>query len=275
MRPSIGMCPATLLTDFGSPSADDIRAALDTSREAGATGVSVWTPHVELLGGASQAAAAVAASGLRMKAVEAAVMWSAGTPAEVLREARSFAELVAAVGATRLLAVCMQPELEDLDRARAGLAVLVEHVSAAGAQTCVEFLPWTGIPDLATAWSIVEPVGSGAGIVLDTWHWQRQPGGPNLALLARISGERIGYVQMCDAAPGEGREIEEAMSGRLLPGDGVVDYRALFATLEQIGADPFIATEIFNGALLAELGQQGFADASIAAASSMAKLVEA
>ncbi len=270
MRAGIGMCPATLLANFETPTADDIRAALDAARAAGATGVSVWTPHVELLGGAEQAAAAVTAAALRMEAVEAAVMWSAGTPAEVLREARSFAELVAAVGATRLLAVCMEPELEELDRARAGLAVLVEHVSAAGAQTCVEFLPWSGIPDLSTAWSIVDPVGAGAGIVVDTWHWQRQPGGPNLRLLAEIPGERIGYVQMCDAAPGEGRGIDEAMSGRLLPGDGVVDYPALFATLARIGADPFIATEIFNGALLGELGQQGFADASIRSASSMA-----
>ena len=77
---------------------------------------------------------------------------------------------------------------------------------------------------------------------------------------------------MCDAAPGDGREMEEAMTGRLLPGEGVVDYPALFATLAQIGADPFIATEIFNGALLAKLGQQGFANASITSASSMAKL---
>ena len=89
-------------------------------------------------------------------------------------------------------------------------------------------------------------------------------------MLAQIPGERIGYVQMCDAAPGEGREMEEAMTGRLLPGEGVVDYPALFATLAQIGADPFIATEIFNAALLTELGQQGFADASIMSASSMA-----
>ena len=116
------------------------------------------------------------------------MVWSTGSPRRSFaRRARS-PELVAAVGATRLLAVCMEPALDDLDRAREGLAVLVDHVSAAGAQTCVEFLPWTGIPDLATAWSIVEPSGSGAGIVLDTWHWQRQPGGPNLALLAQHPG---------------------------------------------------------------------------------------
>jgi sugar phosphate isomerase/epimerase len=264
------MCPATLLANFGEPSADDIRGALEASRDAGATGVSVWTPYLQILGGAEPAAAIVKEVGLQTKAVEAAVVWPTGSPEEVLREARTFARLVAVAGATRLLAVCMEPALDDLDRAREGLAVLVDHVSAAGAQTCVEFLPWTGIPDLATAWSIVQPVGSGAGIVLDTWHWQRQPGGPNLALLAQIPGERIGYVQMCDAAPGEGREMEEAMTGRLLPGEGVVDYPALFATLAQIGADPFIATEIFNAALLTELGQQGFANASITSASSMA-----
>ena len=52
MRSDIGMCPATLLANFGEPSADDIRGALEASREAGATGVSVWTPYLQILGGA-------------------------------------------------------------------------------------------------------------------------------------------------------------------------------------------------------------------------------
>ncbi|HEX4244090.1 MAG TPA: sugar phosphate isomerase/epimerase, partial [Acidimicrobiales bacterium] len=118
-------------------------------------------------------------------------------------------------------------------------------------QVCVEYLPWCGISDLATAWELVEPLGPGAGILLDTWHWQRQPGGPNLELLAQIPGERIGFVQLCDAAAEPGDDaMSEAMADRLLPGDGVVDFTALLGQLDAIGARPFFATEVFNPELV-------------------------
>ena len=156
----------------------------------------------------------------------------------------------------------MEPELADMARARDQLGRLVELGHDAGAQVCVEFLPWSGIPTLAAAWDLVEPLGAGAGILLDTWHWQRQPGGPDPGLLERIPGDRIGYVQICDAAATPvGDSLTEAMSARLLPGDGVVDFAAVFALLRHIGARPFMATEIFNPGLVVERGSGGAAGA--------------
>ena len=35
---------------------------------------------------------------------------------------------------------------------------------------------------------------------------------------------------MCDAAPGTSTDMAEAMTGRLLPGDGVVDFASVIAT---------------------------------------------
>jgi sugar phosphate isomerase/epimerase len=266
MLADVGICPATLLTDLVATTGDDVRRSLDASQQAGAAAVSVWTPHFDLLGGIEPAAKWLSNAGLRVGAVEAAVAWASGTPGAVQREAQLLAAAVAAVGATKVVAVTMDSTLEDPAKAQANLAVLVEHVGAAGAQVCVEFLPWSGIASLAAAWELVEPLGAGAGILLDTWHWQRQPGGPNPALLAQIPGERIGYVQLCDAAPGDGREMIEAMSARLLPGDGVVDFGAVVRILEGIDAQPFVATEIFNPALVGDMGPQAFAHASIATA---------
>ena len=81
-------------------------------------------------------------------------------------------------------------------------------------------------------------------------HWQRQPGGPNLELLREIPGDRIPYVQLCDApatAPGSGEEyLAAALSARPLPGDGVVDIPAVLEALVTIDADPFFAYEQFN-----------------------------
>jgi sugar phosphate isomerase/epimerase len=263
MLADVGICPATLLTDLSRTSADELRQALEAAQLAGIDSLSVWQPHLELLGGTEAAAKWLSGAGFHAVAVEAAVVWANGKPEAVKREAQMFAEIVAATGARKVMAVSMDQALDDLPRARDNLAVLVEHVAALGAQVCVEFLPWSPIPTLAKAWELVEPLGAGAGILVDTWHWQRQPGGPNPELLARIPGERIGYVQLCDAAPGDGRDMIEAMSARLLPGDGVLDFAAVAGILDRIGAQPFVATEIFNPALVADMGQVAFAQASV------------
>ena len=57
--------------------------------------------------------------------------------------------------------------------------------------------------------------------------------------------------------------MDEAMNGRLLPGDGVVDFASVASVLAQIGADPVIATEVFNPGLLTERGLQATAEAFV------------
>jgi sugar phosphate isomerase/epimerase len=239
------MCTATLLVDpFGATEAD-VCAAGEAALAAGFHEASVWADHVPLLSGLD----------LHVEVVEAAMEWASGTPAQAAAEADRFAALALGVGASKIVAVTMDPARPDLGHARENLALVVAAATSVGAQVCVEFLPWSGIPDLATAWELVEPLGAGAGILLDTWHWVRQPGGPNPELLAHIPGERIGYVQLCDAAPGAGEDLmAEAMSQRLLPGEGMVDFEGLLQQLDAIGAHPFFATEIFNPGFVRERG---------------------
>ncbi len=249
----VGICLATLIGDPMMAGPPEVLAAAEAIVAAGVEHTSVWSHQLAMLGDPQRL-------GLRVSVVEATTSWSAGPTDAARAEAEAMIGQAAEHGATKLVAVCLDPTC-DLDVAREGLAMVVEIGSSAGVQACVEFLPWTGIPDLATAWRLVEPLGAGAGILVDTWHWQRQPGGPAPDLLATIPGERIGYVQLCDAAPGDGRSMEEAMSGRLLPGDGVVDAGALAAVLQSTGADPVIATEVFNPSVLAERGVPAFAGA--------------
>ena len=74
-------------------------------------------------------------------------------------------------------------------------------------------------------------------------------------MLARIPGDRIGYVQLCDAALNAGDDLlAEAMGQRLLPGEGVVDFGGVLRQLEAIGAHPFFATEIFNPGFVRDRG---------------------
>jgi sugar phosphate isomerase/epimerase len=230
---------------MGVTTDDQVRAAAEATLAAGFTEASVWAHHIGVVQG----------SGLHIAVVEASTAWATGTPEAAVAEAEHFASTAARVGASKIVAVCMDATWPGIEPAREKLALLVEAAAAIGAQVCVEFLPWSAVPDLATAWALVEPLGPNAGILLDTWHWQRQPGGPNPDLLATIPGERIGYVQVCDAAATPvGDSLTEAMTNRLLPGDGVVDFAGLFQQLDAIGATPFVATEIFNPTLLRDLG---------------------
>lgn len=248
---SVGICTATLLADPMSAGPDDIAAGVEAAVDAGFTTASVWAFQLDHVVG----------RGLDIVCVEAATAWGSGSPADTAAEASTLAETAQQVGADRILAVTMDATLPDMGAARDNLGVVVKAAEQVGAQVCLEFLPWSAVPDLATAWAFVEPLGPNACILLDTWHWVRQPGGPDFDLLHRIPGERISYVQLCDVAPGPpGADLlAEAMSGRLLPGEGTVDFAALKQALTDIGASPYYATEIFNPSIVVERGAKGAA----------------
>jgi sugar phosphate isomerase/epimerase len=247
-----GICTATLLADPLNAEADAVRSAAQAASATGFTEASVWLQHLDALDG----------TGLHVAVVEAAVAWANADRATAEAEAGQLVAAAERVGASTIMAVCLDPPLAGLDDARRNLGVLVALAGDIGSRVCVEFLPWTGIPDLATAWDLVEPLGPACGIILDTWHWVRQPGGPAPDVLARIPGERIGYVQVCDVAADPGADpYAEAMTGRLLPGDGVVDFDGLASHLAAIGATPFVAAEVLNPSLVTELGTEGAAAA--------------
>lgn len=242
---AVGICVATLVVDPMAAGEAEVRAASQAAVAAGFTEASVWAHHLDAVDG----------TGLGIAVVEGVTAWANSDRSTAVAEAERFVAAAERHGASQLLAVCLEPALTDIEQARRNLDVLVAQARDIGAQVCVEFLPCTGIPDLATVWALVEPLGPAAGIVLDTWHWVRQPGGPAPDVLAGIPGDRIGYLQLSDVAAEASPDLMgEAMSARLLPGEGVVDFVDLLARLVAIDAAPFVATEVFNPALVADRG---------------------
>jgi sugar phosphate isomerase/epimerase len=232
--------------------ADDFASCVAATEGAGFKSISVWPFHTDAIG-MDRAEALLTDAGIKVRAVEAATSWGDAPPAAIRDEAAPLLAFAGRFGADILVAVKLDLGLESIRRAAEGFSTLCGLAADQGIGVCLEFLPWTGIPDISTAWQIVEQSGApNGGILLDTWHWTRQPGGPNPDVLRQVPGERIHYVQVSDTSPAADSElIVETMTDRRLPGTGATDIPAVFATLNDIGARPFVAAEVFSSSLAA------------------------
>ena len=246
----IGICIGTLGPD-PFVIAQDLSPVLEAVAAAGTTSVSIHS-FLGTMHGPDRVAAMVTDAGLRAGALEAALAWSKGPGPDNLAEADSIVAMAEATGARKLLTVVLEPEMDD-GAAVEGLAELCRAVAPAGVQVCLEWLPWTAMATIADAHRLVVASGEpNCGITFDTWHWVRQPGGPDVDTLALFDGGQVGYLQLCDAAATPGVDVfAEAMSSRLLPGDGIVDFAGILATLDAMGAEPYVVSEIFNDGILA------------------------
>jgi sugar phosphate isomerase/epimerase len=114
----------------------------------------------------------------------------------------------------------------------------------------LEFMPYSGVPDLATAWHIVREVPNG-GLIIDNWHWARA--GQKAADLDGVPAERILSMQLCDvrAEPMEPLRAE-SLGYRLPPGQGYGDTVGLVRALHAHGVDPAVmAVEVISDELVA------------------------
>ncbi|MDE0065896.1 MAG: sugar phosphate isomerase/epimerase [Acidimicrobiaceae bacterium] len=248
---SLGNCPSTLLPDPMRVDADSFRGYINATAQAGFDEVSLWAFHLMLAG--PQAANVVLDSGLSVRAVEAAISWASGPSDAARAEVAGLVETGSQFGAHIVGAACLGP-IEDQSAAADGLAMLAEVAATADMVIALEFLPWAGVPTFSAANDLVVASGAeNATVLIDAWHWVRQPGGPDLDLLRSVPGERVAYVQMCDPGPAPGEDLEtEAMNDRRLPGAGTVDYASLWSALDHIGSSVFVAAEVFNPAMTAK-----------------------
>lgn len=134
----------------------------------------------------------------------------------------------------------------SIDEAAASFATICDLAADHGLLAHLEFLPIGGIPDLETAWRIVEGAGrANGGIMLDAWHLFRS--GSTLSQLARIPGDRIMALQIDDALQTASADLAlETQTARLLPGDGAFDLKGLMRTLDAIGCAAPIGVEVFS-----------------------------
>jgi sugar phosphate isomerase/epimerase len=160
-----------------------------------------------------------------------------------LRDRAAALDIVAELGALRVNAVSMEP---DMARTFDQLAILSGMVNARGMKFTIEFAPPNAINTLSGAIAAADHVGrKQCQILLDAMHFFRS--GATLGDLSNLPPSLIGYAQLCDVPllSRGGSYMEEAMFSRKVPGTGELPLREWIAALPmdlEIGVEvPMIA----------------------------------
>jgi sugar phosphate isomerase/epimerase len=162
-----------------------------------------------------------------------------------------------AVGARSLNAVDVFGGDWGIDQAAETFAALCDRAAGQGLLVHIEFLPWSRIPNLATAWEIVHGADRpNGGLAIDAWHWNR--GGGDASLLRSIPGKHVTAVQLSDGPLRPEEDLLHAtLHERRLPGAGEFDLESLVALLDETGAAAPIGLEVFSDDLHALAPSEG------------------
>ena len=175
----------------------------------------------------------------------------------------AFFETGARLGAKNILIAAYDP---DLTRFTDRYAAFCEAAAPYGLTADLEFMPWTYVPDLATANKIVAQAGQpNAGVLVDALHFNRS--NSSIAELARVPVLWLHYWQLCDA-PAErpattDKMIHAARYERLFPGDGGIDLVSLARAMP---ADLAISIEVPTAELAKSVDPKTRARRGLAAA---------
>jgi len=239
---------------------------LGPAKEAGYAGVSIYPHEVEALRaqGLSDAElrARVADAGLAVGELDAITTWFDGhTPPEAFgpelgqmllgNTPEALCPVAEAIGARSITVVEFYGTPPSLDQAAEGFAHACDVAARHGVLLSLEFLPWAGIPDLATAAEIVRRADRpNGGLLVDSWHLYRC--GATAADVAALAEGSVAYVQLDDApAVPEADLAEETQHRRLVPGDGELDLVGLVRALDAQGYDGPLGVEVFSDELTA------------------------
>lgn len=155
-------------------------------------------------------------------------------------------ELAVALGAEVVTALALFNDRVDPQTGARTFAALCDRAAERALRIALEFIPGTGIPDLASAWEIVRGAARpNGGLVLDSWHFFRSV--PDFGLLGVVPPELVFAVQLEDAPASPAADLaHESLHARLIPGDGELDLRTFMRTVLAHGSPPLIGPEVFS-----------------------------
>lgn len=150
--------------------------------------------------------------GVRLTQLDGATSWAPARffepiPAE-LKARFDFSDtrildLATTAGMNSILATgAFGPGAFSTDDLAASFAAFCDRADDRGLRVELEFVPFWGIPDLATAWRIVSKADRPNGtLMIDSWHLLKGSESPGsaLQLLTEIPGEKLTGLQLADA----------------------------------------------------------------------------
>ncbi len=191
--------------------------------------------------------------GVKATVLEFLTAWSRATPAGHLEELEVMLAAADVFAPEVVMVGCLEAEMADRAAAVARLGEMCRTARARGYlfNFALEFLPWSAIPDLPAALSLVAEVAEpNLGLVLDTWHFART--GADYPSLAALPGEKLHFIQVSDLRADAGPDtIRETLAHRVAPGEGVLDWPRLLAILTDRGVTCPVGTEQFSDAVKA------------------------
>ncbi|MFI5086584.1 MAG: sugar phosphate isomerase/epimerase family protein, partial [Actinomycetales bacterium] len=151
-----------------------------------------------------------------------------------------FLETGAFLGASQILVAGND---DDRSRLAANFAELADLAAGYGLTPNIEFMPWTSVPSLADAASLLRRVDhENVGLLIDSLHFDRS--GSRSQEIAALKPHWFRYFQLCDATADKPAStadlLYEARHGRLLPGEGALD---LLGPLRRLPADLPVSIE--------------------------------
>lgn len=125
---------------------------------------------------------------------------------------------------------------------------LCDRAAVRGLGLVLEFIPGTGVPDLATALTVVTGCGRpNAGVLLDTWHLARSGG--DLDDVRSAPSGTLRAVQLSDRVAGPDPSAYVPMSDRLLPGEGDLPLGEIVAAARANHPAVTLSVEVFSAEL--------------------------
>ena len=150
-----------------------------------------------------------------------------------------------AVGARRINLAHFLGQPTELELLAAATAAIAAAAADAGVGVSLEFIPGTGVPDLATAREIIfRSNAANAGIMFDTWHFVRSGG--VLSDLDKLRPNEIVELQLSDWRRPPPDEIYVPMTGRLAPGEGELPLPEILRRLFKVSPGLVAGLEVFS-----------------------------
>jgi sugar phosphate isomerase/epimerase len=139
------------------------------------------------------------------------------------------------------------------DVAAEAFGSVCDRAAARGLLVHVEYFPWSGVPDLHTAYEIVRRAArANGGVMVDVWHHVRGPDRGSLDF--GVPCASVLAVQVSDVEVVAHDDVRaEARHHRALPGEGVGNVADVLRALRAHGCTAPIEVEVYSD-VLASMG---------------------